>query len=107
MLQRVLGKFEHAPSLLRMAQRARASGVSGADGTGEDPPGRYGAASALLRPPRAHRAKTATRAAAAVKASATWTGSPAIRLRPVSSRAVAGLTDATAWIQPVSRPSGT
>src|SRR5207248_10021968 len=105
MLQRVLEKFEHAPSPDGDAC-ARLRYV-GRMVTKKTVAGSYGAASALFRPPRAHRANTATRAAAAVKARATWTGSPAIRLRPASSRAVAGLTDATAWIHPVSRPSGT
>ena len=36
-------------------------------------------------------------------AAQTSVGSPAKRPRPASSRNVAGLTDATAWIQPVQQ----
>src|SRR6185437_9359037 len=77
------------------------------DPYGRDGPGRYPAASARRRPPRDQIAKAIGRTIPRAKARPITVGSPEMKPRAASSSAVTGLTEATAWIQPLSSESGT
>ena len=74
---------------------SRAGAVSSVDGV------------MFIEPRSAQIENVSASAIAAAKASATFVGSPEISPRPASRNAVVGLIDASAWIQPETRSSGT